>query len=62
MCMCVPVHLCWVVHGCVVNVICSGRDSMSNSVRVTKPVRVTLCPLSAHFRSNSFPQWLAGSL
>ena len=45
----------------VVNVICSGRESMSNSVRVrrvTKQVRVTLCPLSTHFRPPSFP-WVA---
>lgn len=66
-CVCVSVcwtlvHLCWVVRSPVVNVICSGRESMSNSVRVTKRFRVTLCPLSTHFRSPSSPQWPAGSL
>lgn len=54
------VHLCWAVPCSVVNVICSGRESMSSGVRVTKGVRVTLCPLSTQFRSPSFPHGLLG--
>lgn len=48
-CVCVFDCVCVFVRCSVVNVICSGRESMSNVVRVrrvTKQDRVTLCPLS----------------
>ena len=60
-CVCV----CLTAHCCLINVIRSGRKSMSNSVRVTrvtKQVRVTLSPLSTHFRSTFCPQLPAGSM
>lgn len=46
----------------VLSVLAESPCQIVGRCSVTKHTRVTLCPLSAHFRSPSFPQWPSGAL